>query len=141
MEAMAMDLDVLVGRWKMEMANGPHVKGTVRGEATFEWLDGGGYLVVRTTVDAPEFPNSVAVIGPREGSDEIVQHYFDTRGVARIYSMSLDAGEWRLWRDAPEFSQRCVLKLEGDVMRGAWEMARDGTTFVKDFDITYTRVS
>jgi hypothetical protein len=136
-----MQLDDLVGTWSMEMANGPHVQGTVRGELSFEWLEGGGYLVQRWTIEAPEFPNGVALIGPREGTGELVQHYFDSRGVARIYSMSLAGDEWRLWRDGPEFSQRFSVTLDGDVLRGAWEMARDGTTYAKDFDVTYTRVA
>jgi hypothetical protein len=30
------------------------------------------------------------------------QHYYDSRGVARIYQMSLNDGGWKLWRD-PDF--------------------------------------
>jgi hypothetical protein len=30
------------------------------------------------------------------------QHYYDSRGVARIYPMSLNGGGWKLWR-GPDF--------------------------------------
>ena len=36
------------------------------------------------------------------------------------------------------FSQRYVGELDGDTIRGAWEITEDGM-WRKDFDLTYTR--
>ena len=136
-----MELDDLVGDWTIELNDSRHWEGSVYGSMTIAWLEGGGYLVQRATVDLPEVPNSIAVMGPREGSGELVQHYFDSRGVARVYEMSLDGREWRLWRDAPEFDQRFAgtFSPDGRTFHGAWEMAEDHETYLKDFDVVYTR--
>jgi hypothetical protein len=41
--------------------------------------------------------------------------YFDSRSVSRIYQMSLSAGVWKLWREAPSFAQR----FEGTLLPNA----------------------
>ena len=49
--------------WTIEMAH-PMVEDTVvRGQATYEWLEGGLYLIQRAVNDHPDFPDSVCVIG------------------------------------------------------------------------------
>ena len=131
-------LEPLVGRWRI--GAGPNAP--TAGEVEFEWLGDKAFVVQRWRTAAPEFPDGVAIIGPGEG-DDYVQHYFDTRGVERRYGMSLRDGEWRLWRDAPEFSQRFTgtFSADGTTITGAWEMAKDGTTFELDFRLAYTRLA
>jgi hypothetical protein len=54
-----------------------------------------------------EFPNGICIIGatgPENGS--LQQHCFDSRGVARIYEMTVQDGLWTLWRDGPDWPQR-----------------------------------
>ncbi|MHB8300592.1 MAG: hypothetical protein ACYDDW_18980 [Dermatophilaceae bacterium] len=36
-------------------------------------------------------------------------------------------------------AQATVLTLIGRTLHGTWEICRDGSTWAKDFDITYTR--
>ena len=113
-----------------------------RGRTTFEWLEGGGYLIQRAVMDNPAFPRGVMVIGPEAGGERIVQHYFDSRGVARVYDISFDEGVLRLWRDDADFAQRYSgrLSADGSTIDGAWEICEDGATWAHDFDLTYTRV-
>lgn len=137
----------LVGEWSIVVAfkDTPPVDAGAR--VSFEWLPGGGFLVQRWEVPVPEAPDGIAIIGAdpaREGG--YLQHYFDTRGVARLYKMSFGDGVWRLWRDEPDFSpldfaQRYVGTFSDDdtTIAGAWEMRHDGTTWEHDFDITYIR--
>ena len=33
-----------------------------------------------------------------------LQHYYDSRGVSRLYSMTFEDGTWTLPRDKPDFS-------------------------------------
>jgi hypothetical protein len=69
---------------------------------TFAWLPGRKFLIRRWEVPVPDAPDGIAVIGAdpeREG--EYLQHYFDSRGVARLYKMSFENGVWKLWRDEP----------------------------------------
>jgi hypothetical protein len=67
-------LDVLVGEWE---TNVPGVE--AEGRTTFEWLEGGGFLIERSTVDRPEFPNAICVIGATGPIGGLQQHYFDSR--------------------------------------------------------------
>jgi hypothetical protein len=142
-------LEPLIGEWILMAAfeNVPPAESGAR--ASFEWLSGGRFVVQRWEVPIPEAPDGIAVIGAdpeREGG--YLQHYFDSRGVARVYKMSFASGIWRLWRDEPdfsplEFSQRYsgAFGDDGRTIAGAWEICHDGETWQHDFDLTYTKVS
>ena len=53
----------LIGTWATQ-ATHPLLPGTVvRGHATFEWLDGRQFLILRWHYDHPEIPDAIAVIG------------------------------------------------------------------------------
>jgi hypothetical protein len=140
-------LEPLVGKWTMK----PEFEG-IPPEApgapvSFEWLSGGRFLIQRWEVPVPEAPDGIAIIGAdpeREGN--YLQHYFDSRGVARVYKMSFEDGVWKLRRDEPDFSpldfsQRFTGTLgeDGNTISGRWEIRHDGTTWEHDFDLTYTR--
>jgi hypothetical protein len=134
-------LDAFVGEWTMEAGppGGPPWPGDAR--VSFEWL-ARAYLIERWSVDMPEAPDGIAIIGPNESGENLVQHYFDTRGVARVYGMSLESGVWKLWREGEDFSQRFSGTFSEDGMRieGRWEIAHDGETWETDFDLTYVKV-
>ena len=72
-------LEPLVGEWRVEIRI-PREDALVRGRTTFEWLEGGGYLIQRAAIDVPVFPRGVMVIGPDAGGERVVQHPFDSRG-------------------------------------------------------------
>ena len=81
-------------------------------------------------------------MGRDESLDRYTVLYFDTRGVSRIYQMSLEGGQWKMWRDAPGFSQRYVGTFSEDKnsITARWEKSSDGLNWEHDFDMTYTRV-
>jgi hypothetical protein len=56
----------------------------ITGRATFEWLDGGQFLIQRSHYDHPQIPDAVTVTGVVD--DRLSMHYFDSRGVHRLYS-------------------------------------------------------
>lgn len=134
-------LRILAGAWKISGTNPMEPNQTVHGSVSFEWLSGGGYLIERVTVDHAEFPDSISIIGYDETTGNFVQHYFDSRGVERTYGMSLVDNVWKLWRDAPGFSQRFTGEISGDgnTIKSRWEKSVDGSTWEHDFDLTYTR--
>jgi hypothetical protein len=98
--------------------------------------------VERWEIARPEFPNGIQIIGRDDAAHDFTAHYFDSRGVARIYTMSLSDGVWRLWRDDPDFSQRFTgtFSDQNDTITGRWENSSDGTTWEHDFTLTYRRV-
>jgi hypothetical protein len=142
-------LTVLVGEWSMvpEFEGLPPVDEGA--PVVFEWMPGERFLIQRWEIPVPEAPDGIAVIGPDpESEGNFLQHYFDSRGVARVYKMTLADGVWKLWRDSPDFSpldfyQRYTgtFSDDGSTISGAWEICHDGTTWEHDFDLTYTKVS
>jgi len=132
-------LEPLVGEWTTEVRH-PDI-GVVHGEMSIEWMDGGGYLIQRASAEDTRFPRGISLIGPTEDGDRIVQHYFDSRGVARIYEISLENGVWRTWRDDPEFSQRFTGRFsdDGSEIEVRLERTEPDGTWVHDFDLVYRR--
>lgn len=131
----------LVGTWGMTV----DIPGAenVRGQVVFEVL--GEILVQRITVPMPEAPDSCSVIVTAEDGG-YVQHYFDSRGVARLYAMTFDGHTWTLERTTPDFSpldfsQRFVgtLSDDGTTIDGEWRASNDGQQWQRDFGLTYTR--
>lgn len=112
----------------------------VRGHALFEWLEGEQFLIQRATHDHPDFPVSISIIGLL--GDGLAMHYYDSRGVHRVYETSFDDGIWRFGRDAPEFSQRFqgTFADGGDTIRCLAQISHDGTTWKDDLEITYRRL-
>lgn len=142
--------DVLVGTWDMEASfeagkfgpGSPAV--TARSASTvFEWLEGRWFLVQRFTSQNPAAPSGIAIIGPAATpAATLKQHYFDSRGVARIYETALDGRTWTVWREAPGAWQRYTgtVSADGSEIVGAWEMSRDGRHWTRDFGLRYIRV-
>jgi hypothetical protein len=135
-------LDVFVGEWT-QMVSG---HGDPTGTLTFEWSLDDRYLVQRSTLPAP-FPDSLALIEYVEIADEFQQHYFDSRGVTRVYRMRLEGPEWTLLRIEADFSpldfgQRFVGVIQDDErsVDGRWEQSHDGgTTWEHDFGLRLER--
>jgi len=139
-------LGVLVGEWSIEITNmsfHPDPSAVARGHSSFNWIQAGAFLLQHSEVPNSDFPSSIAVIGPDDAAETYSMLYFDSRGVSRIYQMSLSEGVWMLWRDFPGFSQRFVGRFSDDksVINGRWEKSTDGSNWEHDFDLTYTKVS
>src|SRR5262249_10157592 len=139
-------LRVFIGQWNTEitsMSFHPDPSAVARGYTSFEWLEGGAFLTQHSEVPGSEFPSAAAVIGLDDKAETYYMLYFDSRGVSRIYQMSFSNGVWKLWRDFPGFSQRFVGTFSDNynVITARWEKSDDGSSWERDFDITYTRIS
>lgn len=143
-------LDALTGQWEMEATFeagyfGPDTPAVTSrgGRTTFEWLHGGYFLTQRFTTEHPAAPSGIAIIGAGTDPGTFTQHYYDSRGVSRVYQMTLDRGVWKLWRLAPGFCQRYtgVISGDGNTITGAWESSPDGHEWSHDFTLTYIKVA
>jgi hypothetical protein len=142
MEAEMSDLHDFVGEWELAV-DLPGAE-DVRGHVVFEQM--GAVLVQRTALPSPDAPGSCCIILPRPDGSH-VQHYFDARGVARLYAMTFDGSTWTLERTEPDFSpldfhQRFAGRFSDDRSRidGEWLQSADGGEWSRDFGLTYTRV-
>jgi hypothetical protein len=111
----------------------------VPGTATFEWLEGGHFLIQRSRSDHELFPDAISVIGAPETGGGLVMEYFDSRGVRRTYGVSLDGGVLRIWRDHPGFSQPFTATPGPGTFEGRWQLARTPGQWKDDLKVTYRR--
>ena len=136
-------LEPLVGEWILEAIppGGEPWPGEAR--ASIEWHDSGAHLVQRSTIELPEAPNSIAIMGCDAANGAYYQLYSDDRGVCRVYEMSIGGGEWRLWREGEPFAQRFSATFEddGDTIAGRWETGADDGTYETDFELIYRRAT
>jgi hypothetical protein len=127
-------LDRLLGSWDIEMRH-TAMSEPVAGRQHYEPILDGSYLLLRWTYDHPDFPDALAVL-----SDDAC-HYFDVRGVTRVFDFAIDDAGWSMIRLDPDFSQRYAATFRGpDEMACTGEASHDnGQTWVPDFTMTYRR--
>lgn len=82
-------------------------------------------------------------MGCDAANDTYIRLHSDERGICRIYQMSIDEREWRLWREGEPFPQRFTATIidDGNPIAGSWEKAPDGHTWETDFNLTYRRIT
>ena len=142
-------LDVFVGDWSLE-ARFPGQEQAPSGvlvRSWFEWALDGQFLLQRTEVPVPAAPDSLAIVAADPRTGGYTQHYFDSRGVVRLYAMTFTDGVWTLIREAPDFSpldfrQRFTgtFSADGNAITGAWEKTADGGgEWEHDFALIYRR--
>ena len=134
----------LVGAWTSE-ATHPAVPGTVvLGTAGVEWLEGERLLIWRARVDHPDFPDSISILGDTDG---LRWHYFDSRGVYRLFALNVTGDGWEIERhvaaSAPDFSQRLTATFANadSTIIGTWQISHDNETWTGDLAITYRRIT
>ena len=109
------DFDALIGTWhgEGEMPIDPPV--TLVVDSTIERL--GEFIVMRTAGVPAEMPNTLSIIGGAPDGEPQPMHYFDSRGVKRMFLMTLEGSTWIIWRDpgedwngpdGPGFNQRFI---------------------------------
>jgi hypothetical protein len=134
--------NVLIGSWDTTGTHGQLPDTILHGHALFEWLEGGAFLMMRTEIDDPRFPSTITILGSDDSEGEYYMLAFDERGVSRKSDVSLHGNIWKWWRNAPGFFQRYEATITDDsntiVSKG--ELSKDGVSWEKDLDLTYTRV-
>jgi hypothetical protein len=134
-------LRVLVGRWSTVGTHPLLPDTTFHGRTTFDWLEGGAFLIMHSRIDEPGIPSGIAIFGSDDSTGECSMLYFDERGVSRRYEVDLRDVVWKWWRDAPGFSQRFtgVIAADGRTIVSRGELMRDGASWEPDLELTYTR--
>ena len=133
----------LVGAWTTEATHPAFPATTVTGIADVRWLEGERFLIFRSHNEHPDFPDSISIIGDTDGLE---WHYFDSRGVHRVYHFRITGDSWEIAREVPAddesaFSQRLTVTFEHDdsTMAGRSKISHDNETWQEDLQITYRR--
>jgi hypothetical protein len=134
---------VLIGKWNTTGTHGLEPETVLHGHTSFEWLEGGAFLMMRSEIDDHRFPQGVAILGSDDSQREYYMLTFDERGVSRKHEVSLRDNIWKWWRNAPGFFQRyeATIMDDGNTIVSKGELSKDGVSWEKDLDLTYTRVT
>ncbi len=140
----------LIGEWHAdgEIPMEPPMKLSI--ESRIERL--GEFIVLRSVGEPAEVPDSISIIGGAPDGEPQPMHYFDSRGVKRMFAMTLEGSTWTIWRaagedwhgpDGPGFNQRFIGELapDGKTIQARWErgMGDAGDAWELDFRLTYVR--
>jgi hypothetical protein len=130
-----MSLDRLVGSWVFTMHHSELAE-PVTGRQRYEPVLDGAFLMMHWHYDHPEFPDAIALISSTQ------YHYFDVRGVVRVFDYAVDDAGWSMTRLDDEFSQRTIGRFAGaDAVDCVGERsANSGAMWQRDFAMRMTRV-
>ena len=127
----------LLGTWETSSTHVLMPDTPVAGTSRFEWLAGERFLLAWSWMEHPEFPDALVVLG----GEPLRGQYFDSRGVHRVFDLSVVGDSLVLERakDGEEFAQRMTFTVVGDEVRCLAERADDGVTWQPDLEATYRR--
>ena len=144
------DFERLIGEWRAEgeIPIEPPMK--VSGEAKFERL--GEFVVFSSSAEPAEVPDSISIIGGAPDGEPQPMHYFDSRGLKRLFMMAVEGRTWKMWRapgedwngpHGPGFNQRFIgdISADGNTIEARWErgVGEAGDEWELDFPLTYFR--
>jgi hypothetical protein len=87
--------EVLVGEWQTTGSHPYFPDAELHGRVVFEWIEGGAFLLMRSEIDHPKFPDGVAIFGSDD--DHFSQRFTMTIEKDRLTTsgeMSRDGGKW-----------------------------------------------
>ncbi len=112
----------------------------------------GEFIVFSSAGEPAAVPESLSIIGGGPYGEPQPMHYFDARGVKRLFMMALEGSTWKIWRapgedwngpHGPGFNQRFIgeISADGKTIAGRWErgMGDAGDEWRIDFPINYVR--
>lgn len=109
----------------------------IRGRQRYERVLDGAFVMLHWTYQHPEFPDALAML------DDHRCHYFDVRGVARLFELELRPDGWTMIRRDPDFWQRSTSWFTGaHSMRTNGENSHDaGVSWQHDLSLSATRLT
>jgi hypothetical protein len=113
----------------------------------------GEFVVIRSVGEPADLPDNISIVGGGPDGEAQPMHYFDSRGVKRLFLMTVDGSTWTIWRapgedwngpDGPGFNQRYIgeISTDGRSIAGRWErgLGEAGDEWELDFPFDYVRV-
>ena len=128
-------LDRLLGTWEFTMHHSA-ISEPVNGRQRYERVLDGAFVLQHWTYHHPDFPDALALLS------HDWYHYFDVRGITRVFELEVDDAGWSMIRLDGDFSQRSTARFRGpDAMESTGEVSHDnGATWRPDSTMTHRRV-
>ncbi|MEU7004294.1 DUF1579 family protein [Nonomuraea sp. NPDC046570] len=136
-------LDALVGRWRSEgqtVATSSQPAVRIVGSDTYEWLDGGFFLIHRVDVQMNDDKVEVIeMIGPYDPATRTYpMRSFDNHG--NFVTMHASVDDDGLWTFTSETERaRLAIAEDGTTMTARWERTDNGSTWEHWMDMTFRR--
>jgi hypothetical protein len=133
-------LEFLLGEWRTTGTHPAMPDKVLNGRASFRWHEGGAFLIMRTQVNEPEFPDGLAIIGSDDIAGTFTMTYFDERGISRIYAVTVGdrTVEWR--RDDRALAQSMTITAKDDgTLMSKGRMSQDGGVWSDDLSQVFHR--
>jgi hypothetical protein len=64
--------NILIGSWSTTGTHGQDPDTILHGNTSFEWLENGAFLPMRSEMDDPRFPSATAIIGSDDAEAVVV---------------------------------------------------------------------
>ena len=133
-------LEFLIGEWQTTGSH-PMVPGKeLHGRTSLAWHQGGAFLIMRSQVDEPKFPDGVAIIGSDDAAGTFAMIYFDERGTSRIMDVLVNEGTVTWRHDDATFAQCLTITADSDRLVSRGRMSRDGGPWEDDLSQTFIRI-
>ena len=136
-----------IGEWTVEGRHVAFPDTVIQGRSVFEWWGDRTYLMHHSTFEHPDFPDSISLMGATRPDGGLALHWFDTRGVHRLFDMTFAHGVWTISRKAAgpkDFDQdmRATFSADGRTITSESRL-RDPRTheMTRDFAVRYTRTA
>jgi hypothetical protein len=136
-------LGVFVGKWTTRgrtKATPSAPAADIVGTDTYEWLEGGFFLVHRVNVRiGAQHVKGLEIIA-YDASNEIYRtHAFDSQGHYATYQATVHDGAWTFMG---KLERAAVVPSDaGDAMTIRWERSTDGLSWLPWMDMTLTKVT
>src|SRR5258708_20224074 len=92
---------VLVGEWQTTGSHSYVPHSTLHGRTSFDWLEGGAFLIMRSEIEDPSFPSGIAIFGSDNVARKYFMLYFDERRVSRKYDVTMTGNKLTWWHNDP----------------------------------------
>lgn len=123
-------LEVLVGTWKIEgRESGPD--GEINGQVTFEWMEGGFFLVQHVDIDHKgQKIRGIEIIGYDDSARTFTSHFFDNMGNISEYVWEVGRNTLTIWGGYVGSPARLKGKFsnDGNTFTGSWKWPGGGYT-------------
>lgn len=134
-------LGVFVGKWTTQgrtKATPSAPAAEIVGTDTYEWLEGGFFLVHRVDVRmGAEQVKGLEIIAYDASSETYRTHAFDSQGTYGTYQATVHDGVWTFMGALERAT--VVLSDAGNTMTIQWERSTDGLSWLPWMDVTLTK--